>query len=123
MTFNFYTDIFGFSLLQRFNSLSYRFYLEIGRNGTSVDKPRLSFDFSDYLTQVNRFFNPMIKWLAATGNLRRQRLFESLLVLLQVFFFLSAKHFLSSSGEILHFVSNFLENRYSCMPGIFSLLQ
>lgn len=64
--------IFGFPLLQSFNSLSYRFSLELGRNGALMAKLEFSFDFSNYLTQVNRFFNPVIQWFAATGNPGKQ---------------------------------------------------
>lgn len=34
----------------------------------------VSFNFSNYLPQVNRFFNPIIQWFAATSNPEKQRL-------------------------------------------------
>lgn len=77
----------------------------------------LSFGFSNYLAQVNRFFNQIIQQFAATGNPGNQRLFESLCC--SLIFSCQQSIFLSSSGEIFYFISNFLETDVPACPVFF----
>lgn len=120
MTFYSYMNIFGFSLMQSFNSLSYRFCLELGRNGALMAKLELSFYFSNYLTQVNRFFNPLIQQFAATGNPGKQRLFKSLCWFLRFFF--SCRQIIFYPLLEKYFVSNFLKTDVSACPLFFFLI-
>lgn len=116
-------DIFGFSLLQSFNSISYRLCLELRRNGALMATLEVSFNFSNYLPQVNRFFNPIIQWFAATSNPEKQRL--------RIFVGSSLGFFFSYQQSIFYpllekyFILSliFLKTDVPACPVFFSLLQ